>query len=99
MERALRAATIDELEGLVHPRDGHPKILAMIEGYIDETGIHDGATVCVIAGYFGGRGQWKRFEHDWRLALKDSEVPLADFHALNFMKRRKFFFGWDDVRH
>jgi hypothetical protein len=31
----------------------------MIDAYLDESGIHEGAEVCVIAGYFGGKGQWR----------------------------------------
>lgn len=85
--------------GLVHPRGGHPKILAMIEAYLDESGIHDGATVCVISGYFGGRGQWKRFEEAWRNALKQSQVPLGEFHAKEVIKRKGFFSGWKDDRY
>jgi hypothetical protein len=33
----------------------------MIDAYLDESGIHDGAEVCLIAGYFGGRVQWRKF--------------------------------------
>jgi len=25
----------------------------MMEGYFDESGIHDGAKVCIVAGYYG----------------------------------------------
>ena len=90
--------TTDELARLVHPRDGHPKVLTMIEAYLDESGIHKGAAYCVIAGYYGGRGQWRRFEHDWRRALTDHDVPLEKFHALDLLKRHKYFFGWSDAQ-
>lgn len=69
---------------MVHPRDGHPKIFAMIDAYLDESGIHDGAVYCVIAGYFGGPGQWKRFEKAWKQLLKDFKVPMEKFHARDF---------------
>jgi hypothetical protein len=69
---------------LVHPRDGHPKIFAMIDAYLDESGIHDGAVVCVIAGYFGGRGKWRKFEDDWKQLLRDFKVPMEKFHAKSF---------------
>ncbi len=71
----------------------------MITAYLDETGIHEGAEFCIIAGYFGGKGQWNRFSADWRKALQDSGVSLEDFHALDLMKRRKAFSGWKDDRH
>jgi Protein of unknown function (Hypoth_ymh) len=64
----------------------------MIEAYLDETGIHDGAPFCVIAGFFGGLGQWGRFDSAWRRALSAFDVPLDQFHALDLMRGRKFFF-------
>lgn len=70
----------------------------MIEAYLDETGIHEGAPFCVIAGYFGGPGQWKKFDPAWRRALSGFGVPLDQFHALDLMQRRKSFFGWDGKR-
>lgn len=90
---------IDELARLVHPRDGHPKIFAMIEAYLDESGIHDGAPVCVIAGYFGGIGQWKKFEARWRKTLARFNVPLEKFHAKELIKRTGFFSGWKNSDH
>ena len=87
---------IDELAGIVHPRDGHPKIYAMIDAYLDESGIHDGAAVCVISGYYCGRGQWRKFEALWRKTLAQFNVPLEKFHAKNLVKRRGFFDSWND---
>jgi hypothetical protein len=55
-------------------RGSHPKIFAMIDAYLDESGIHDGAAVCVIAGFYGGRGHWRRFESLWRYTLSQFEV-------------------------
>jgi hypothetical protein len=53
----------------------------MITSYLDESGIHDGAPACVIAGYFGGKGQWKKFDALWRKTLKGANLSLEDFHA------------------
>jgi len=61
----------------------------MIEAYLDESGIHDGAAVCVIAGYFGGPGQWHKFERLWRKSLDRAGVPLEKFHALNLIEHRR----------
>jgi hypothetical protein len=72
---------IDELARLVHPRDGHSKIFAMIDAYLDESGIHEGAAYCVIAGYFGGPGQWRRFEKAWKQLLREFKVPMEKFHT------------------
>jgi hypothetical protein len=80
---------IDELALLVHPRNGHRKIFAMIEAYIDESGIHGDATVCVVAGYFGRRNHWNHFESAWRKVLHRFDFLLADFHAKDQIKSTK----------
>jgi hypothetical protein len=80
---------IDEFAELVHPRDGHPKIFAMIEAYLDESGIHSGAAVCVIAGYFGGRGQLRKLEIAWQRVLQKFNFPLHEFHAKELAGNKK----------
>lgn len=62
----------------------------MIDAYLDESGIHDGAAVCVIAGYFGGRGQWRIFDENWRHTLSSHGLALADFHAKDLIKNSKY---------
>jgi hypothetical protein len=76
---------IDEVEFLVHPKDGHRKIIAMIQAYIDESGIQAGAPICLVGGYFGGIGQWKRFQIKWQRIL-DKE-GIEEFHAIKFWAR------------
>src|SRR5713226_7946562 len=68
------------------PRDGPPKVIVMLEAYLDESGIHDGATVCIIAGYFGRRNAWRKLEASWRETLNEFGVPLEDFHAKDMVK-------------
>jgi hypothetical protein len=87
--RLSQHSKIDELVRLVHPRDGHKKVFAMIDAYLDESGIHDGAKVCVIAGYFGGPGQMKRFERAWKETLAKYSFPMKDFHAKDLIKSQK----------
>jgi hypothetical protein len=60
----------------------------MISAYLDESGIHDGATVCLVAGYCGGPGQMKRLDSDWRKTLSDFNFPMKDFHAKDIIKSR-----------
>jgi len=74
----------------LHPRDGHPKVLAMIDAYLDESGIHDGAKMCVIAGYFGSPGQMRKLEKAWKKTLADFRFPMKDFHAKNLLKTKKY---------
>lgn len=84
---------IDEFVRLVHPRDGHKKIIAVFEAYLDESGIHDGARVCVVAGYFGGPGQWKKAERAWKEISLAFGVP--HFHAKELWARKGPYRGWD----
>lgn len=64
----------------------------MLEAYFDESGIHDGAKVCVVAGYYGSQSAWRRFEGQWNKILVDyPEITVKGFHA-------KVFFGRDDKR-
>ena len=54
----------------------------MIQAYLDESGIHDNADVCLIAGYFGGPGQFKKLGSEWIDILRYHNV--IEFHAKEF---------------
>jgi hypothetical protein len=61
-----------------------------MEAYFDESGIQDGAKVCVVAGYYGSEVCWRRFENQWNKVLADyPEIVAKGFHA-------KVFFGRDE---
>jgi hypothetical protein len=62
----------------------------MLEAYLDESGIHDGAKVCMIAGYFGGRSQLRKLEQKWKSVLEDFDFPMKDFHAKELIDSRKY---------
>ena len=73
----------------------------MIQGYLDESGIHDGAKICLVGGYFGGPGQWKKFGNAWKGILTEYNVP--EFHAHEFYKRdgaerSGVYRGWSDTK-
>jgi hypothetical protein len=53
--------------------------------YFDESGIHEGAKICAVAGYFGQRNAWEKLETDWRHALEEFHLP--EFHARRFWAR------------
>jgi len=90
---------MSDLCALVHPCNGHSKVFAMIKAYLDESGVHQGAAICVIAGYFGRRRQWEEFEKDWRKGLEDYKVPMKEFHAKDLVpKQSGFFWKWPKGR-
>lgn len=75
----------------------------MVEAYMDESGIHDGAHVCVIAGYWGSKKNWIRFEKRWREILNAAnEPPLKEFHSTDFWheddSRKGVFAKWSDAK-
>jgi hypothetical protein len=72
----------------------HRKVLVMFDSFLDESGIHEGAKVCVIGGYFAGKGEWRKFEKLWERTLAIFEVPLDEFHAKELAKGSAFFHGW-----
>jgi hypothetical protein len=87
---------VGELSRQVHPGNGHLRLLAMIDAYLDESGIHKGASMCVIAGYFAEPREWKKFESDWRSLLSAHLVKMPDFHAMDLFKKRGAFHGWGE---
>jgi hypothetical protein len=62
----------------------------MLDAYLDESGIHDGAPVCVIAGFFGGIRHWKKLEEKWEPILIRYGVRLDEFHAKDLIKIPKY---------
>src|ERR1035438_10388491 len=49
-----------------NPKSVH---LAMLTAYVDESGIHPGNHLCVVAGYYGNDAQWGGFIGQWIPAL------------------------------
>lgn len=62
----------------------------MLEAYLDESGVHDGAEICVIAGYFGKRKQFRKLERGWKRVLAHHNFPLERFDAAKIVKTRKY---------
>lgn len=73
-------STVDQI--LCFYPDG-PNIIVMIAAYLDESGIHEGAPICVIAGYWGKAKTFRAFSRGWVKTLKKFGLPLEDFHAKN----------------
>jgi hypothetical protein len=73
----------------------------MVEAYMDESGIHEGAHVCVVAGYWGSVKKWVRFESSWKEILNDAKEPsLKEIHSTDFWysdgRRKGVFALWSD---
>jgi Protein of unknown function (DUF3800) len=72
----------------------------MVEAYMDESGIHEDAHVCVVAGYWGSVKKWRKFEKRWSQLLKDEH--LIEFHSAEFWRadgtRKGKFAEWSDTK-
>lgn len=78
------------------------KRFAMIRVYMDDSGTHLDSPYCLIAGYWGGHGQWVKFEREWKNVLDKYHVP--EFHAKTYWARDDKqerigpYKGWDNER-
>jgi hypothetical protein len=61
----------------------------MMEAYFDESGIHERAKVCVVAGFYGEQQSWRDFENRWNAVITDyPELEGEGFHAKRFYARK-----------
>jgi hypothetical protein len=85
----------DEVRRIVHPEASEDTIFAMIKVYLDESGIHDDAAICTVAGYAASWKKWKRFIKAWQRVLKQFGLLEVGFHAQQFFARAgKEYRGW-----
>jgi hypothetical protein len=66
--------------------------MLVIDANLDESGIHDGAEICVIGGYWSVRSRWRHLDTYWREVLARFNVPLNRFHAKDLFPRGAGFF-------
>jgi hypothetical protein len=87
---AMSKSQIDILASLVHPRGNHAKRngFVMLEAYMDESGIHDGATLCVVGGFYGSQKEWGRAEQAWNKVVGHYGLEPAGFHSKEFWNRK-----------
>ena len=68
----------------------------MIQAFCDESGIHDGARACSVAGWVATTRTWQRFEERWSKACGGVEWHGKEFFARSRGKRVGPYAGWDD---
>lgn len=79
--RDSAAIPIAELARFICP-SGNDRVLAMLGGYFDESGIHAGARATVMAGFVGSADAWARVEIGWQKALDDLEAPYFHYGGM-----------------
>ena len=76
-----------------------------MEVYLDESGIHDGSKLCVLAGYAGGARKLRNLEDRWCVLLRKFGIPEnVGFHAKTFFRRKitgeysHRYSGWNEQK-
>lgn len=74
-----------------------------LEAYLDESGIHDGAHACVVAGYWGSEKHWRKFEPRWKKIIEHADEPtMKEFHSVKFWKpdgtRKGVYATWSNAK-
>ncbi|MCA9469307.1 MAG: DUF3800 domain-containing protein [Nitrospira sp.] len=76
-------------------KDTAPNLTA----YFDESGIHENASHCIVAGFVGSEQEWNKFEARWQTASGG-----VVFHGNEFFSRKpdgertKTYKGWSDLK-
>ncbi|HXO18619.1 MAG TPA: DUF3800 domain-containing protein [Thermoanaerobaculia bacterium] len=65
----------------------------LLTSYTDESGIHAGSPVCILAGYLASPRQWQSFERAWSKQLPSG---IDAFHAKDFFDRDEPFDRMND---
>jgi hypothetical protein len=66
-----------------------PSILKPYQGYMDESGTHEGSEIIAVAGYLGTYGTWQRFLQEWEPMMQ--HFAVKDFHMTDFEGRHREF--------
>jgi hypothetical protein len=65
----------------------------MLSVFIDDSGTHDNAIVCVLAGFMSTAERWDVFSEEWKsVCLRDPATP--DFHMAEAWNIRGEFWGY-----
>lgn len=83
---------VADFADMVHPISAKWKSLAMIQVYIDESGTHSNAPVCIMAGYIGHKDSWVKFETEWLKLLSEfNDDNIRFFHMAEIVNRTRQF--------
>jgi hypothetical protein len=64
--------------------------MVMLKVYMDESGIHAGASVIAVSAYIAKPATWRGWAKKWNVA----EQPIGVFHATDCANSRGEFKGW-----
>ena len=68
----------------------------MLVSYFDESGTHETSTSLAVGGFIAPEPQWRKFEKDWRRALREEGLSYTHMNELENLKGP--FADWDRSR-
>lgn len=86
-----------EWYGLSFPRGYQRRLIAMLYGYLDASGTHEGSSVLSVAGYVWSFENWKRANRKWQRFLDDNGLEF--FHMTDFEAYEGPYKNWTPKRH
>jgi hypothetical protein len=79
-----------------HPVLSRLKALALMRAYFDESGVHKGSLVTVIAGYVAAKDVWASLERKWNEELAVyADKGVKTFHMTECIAQSGEFSGLD----
>jgi hypothetical protein len=69
----------------------------MLKTFMDETGIHDDATMVAVGGYISRPKDWRAWTKDWNIRKRKVPAgrrPIKVFHATDCANFHGEFEGW-----
>ncbi len=70
--------------------------MAVLAGYLDDSGTHQGSPIVTVAGGVASVPQWIRFSRQWKKQLDRWNVEF--FHMADFVSGHGKYKGWDENR-
>ena len=68
--------------------------MAMLAGYFDDSGTHDGSPSVVVAGGVASVQQWIKLSREWQAAIAPWNLKRAYFHMADFVSSVGDYHGW-----
>jgi hypothetical protein len=94
-----RVSTIAELLRRRPVPGTRGRLFIAMDAYIDESGIHDGATALCVAGYWASPRPWAKFDALWCRAVRAGGFHLHQMHANRFFRRADPFHLLSDAQY
>ena len=80
----------------LHPRDSQWRGTAVLKGFFDDSGTHEGSKVVAIGGCVAREEQWAQFEPEWAEML--AHFGIQEYHSGDLQAFAGEFKGWTEEK-